>query len=86
MEILYTSHSSKSGQNKLFLDGGQMLYEKWDHGVTTLNRFGRKVYKKFHSKSDAVTYMHGLLATGRWAIYWDKSRSPNFYYSGIEVL
>ena len=66
--------------------GGWRLYEKWDHGVTTFNRLGRKVYKKFHSKADAVAYMHDLLSTGRWAIYWDKSRSPNFYYSGIEIL
>ena len=76
----------KGGQrNKLVIAGGQRLYEKWDHGVTTINDIGRKVYKKFNSKSEALEYMHTLLAEGIWAIYWDRSKSPNFYYAGLEI-
>ena len=81
-----TNHSKESGQSNLIRSGGRKLYEKWDHGVTTINEIGRKVYKKFHSKDEALEYMHKLLATGKWAIYWDRSRSPNFYHPGLELL
>ena len=56
------------------------LYEKWDHGVTTKNEFGRKVYKRFYTKTKALNYMYSLLSKGKWAVYWDASQSPNFYY------
>ena len=81
-----TSHSKESGQSNSIRSGGRKLYEKWDHGVTTINEIGRKVYKKFHSQPEALGYMHKLLAKGKWAIYWDRSRSPNFYYPGLEIL
>lgn len=62
------------------------MYEKWDHGVTTINELGRKVYKKFYSKQEALKYMHKILAKGNWAVYWDKTQSPNFYYAGLELI
>ena len=86
MEVHFTNRLKESGQNKIIRSGGRKLYEKWDHGVTSLNEIGRKVYNKFDSKSEALEYMHKLLATGKWAIYWDRSRSPNFYYPGLEIL
>jgi len=55
------------------------LYEKWDHGVTTKNEYGRKVYKRFYTKNKALNYMYLLLSKGEWAVYWDKNQSPNFY-------
>ncbi len=61
------------------------MYEKWDHGVTTLNELGKKVYKRFYSKEKALEYMHKNLSRGRWAIYWDRERSPKFYYANLEV-
>ena len=85
-ETLSSSHLRESGQNKLIRTGGRRLYEKWDHGVTTINEIGRKVYKKFDSKVEALKYMHKLLGKGKWAVYWDRSQSPNFYYAGIEIL
>ena len=80
------NHLRESGQNNLIRAGGRILYEKWDHGVTTINDFGRKVYKRFYSKEKALEYMHKILAEGRWAVYWDKGRSPNFYYAGVEII
>ena len=62
------------------------MYEKWDHGVTTINELGKKVYKRFYSKQEALKYMHKNLSSGRWAVYWDKTRSPNFFYAEVEVL
>ena len=62
------------------------MYEKWDHGVTTINELGRKVYKKFYSKQEALKYMHKILAKGNWAVYWDKTQSPNFYYAGLVLI
>ena len=55
------------------------MYEKWDHGVTTKNKHGRKVYKRFYTKSKAMEYMYSILSKGIWAVYWDKSQSPKFY-------
>ena len=81
-----TNHSKESGQSNSIRSGGRKLYEKWDHGVTSLNEIGRKVYNKFDSKNEALEYMHRLLAKGKLAIYWDRSRSPNFYYPGLEIL
>ena len=66
--------------------GGHTLYEKWDHGVTTVNDLGKKVYKRFYSKEKALEYMHKNLSSGRWAVYWDKSQSPNFFYAGVETI
>ena len=62
------------------------MYEKWDHGVTTVNELGRKVYKRFHSREKALEYMHKSLSSGRWAVYWDRAKSPNFYYAGVETI
>jgi viroplasmin and RNaseH domain-containing protein len=62
------------------------LYEKWDHGVTTINELGRKVYKKFYSKEKALEFMNKNLSDGRWAVYWDRKQSPNFYYAGVETI
>jgi len=56
------------------------LYEKWDHGVTTKNESGRKVYKRFYTKTKALNYMYSLLSKGKWAVYWDVNQSPNFYH------
>lgn len=86
METLSSSHSKESGQNKLIRAGGRRLFEKWDHGVTTINELGRKVYKRFHSKEKALEYMHKSLSRGKWAVYWDRKKSPNFYYAGVEVI
>ena len=86
MEARCTNHSKESGQSNSIRSGGRKLYEKWDHGVTSINELGRKVYKKFNSKNEALKYMHKLLAAGKWAMYWDRSRSPNFYYPGLEIL
>jgi hypothetical protein len=80
------SHSRESGQNKLIRAGGRILYEKWDHGVTTINELGRKVYKRFYSREKALEYMHKNLSSGRWAVYWDRKQSPNFFYAGIETI
>ena len=85
-ETLFMNLSKESGQNNLIQAGGRKLYEKWDHGVTTLNELGKKVYKRFYSKEKALEYMHKILAEGRWAVYWDKGRSPNFYYAGVEII
>jgi hypothetical protein len=63
-----------------------MLYEKWDHGVTTINELGKKVYKRFYSKQKALEFMNKSLSDGRWAVYWDREKSPNFFYAGVEVL
>ncbi len=76
----------ESGQNNLIRAGGRYLFEKWDHGVTTINELGKKVYKRFYSKEKALEYMHKRLARGNWAVYWDRKQSPNFYYAGVEVL
>ena len=84
--ITSLSHSKESGQNKLIRAGGRILYEKWDHGVTTINELGRKVYKRFYSREKALEYMHESLSSGRWAVYWDRSQSPNFYYAGLETI
>ncbi len=62
------------------------MYEKWDHGVTTVNKLGRKVYKRFYSKEKALEYMHKSLSSGRWAVYWDRAKSPNFYCTGAEII
>ena len=85
-EALSTNLSKESGQNNLIQAGGRKLYEKWDHGVTTFNELGKKVYKRFYSKEKALEYMHKNLSSGRWAVYWDKSQSPNFYYAGVETI
>ena len=85
-EALSTNLSKENGQNKLIRAGGRTLYEKWDHGVTTVNELGRKVYKKFYSKHDALKYMHKNLSRGKWAVYWDRKKSPNFYYAGVETI
>ena len=75
----------ESGQSKIIQAGGRRLYEKWDHGVTTINGLGKKVYKRFYSQEKALEYMHKILAKGKWAVYWDKNKSPNFYYAGVEI-
>ena len=62
------------------------MYEKWDHGVTTINKLGRKVYKRFYSREKALEYMNKSLSDGRWAVYWDRKQSPNFYYAGVETI
>ena len=56
------------------------MFQKWEHGVTTKNELGRKVYKRFYTKTNALEYMYSLLSKGKWAVYWDVSQSPNFYY------
>ena len=53
------------------------MYEKWDHGVTTINELGRKVYKRFYSREKALEYMHKSLS---------REKSPNFYYAGVETI
>ena len=62
------------------------MYEKWDHGVTTINSMGRKVYKKFYSKEKALEYMHKTLSKGLWAIYWYREKSPKFFYPDAEII
>ena len=37
------------------------MYEKWDHGVTTKNELGRKVYKRFYTRTKALNYMYSLM-------------------------
>ena len=83
---LFSNLSRESGQNKHIRAGGRKLYEKWDHGVTTINELGKKVYKRFYSREKALEYMHKSLARGKWAVYWDRESSPNFYYAGVEVV
>jgi len=84
--VTCTNPLKRGGQSKPIRTGGRKLFEKWDHGVTTINNLGRKVYKKFYSKEQALEYLHITLSEGRWAVYWDRSKSPNFYYAGVEVI
>ncbi len=86
IRALSLNHLKESGQNKLIRAGGRILYEKWDHGVTTVNKLGRKVYKRFYSKEKALAYMHKNLSRGMWAVYWDRKKSPNFYYANVETI
>jgi hypothetical protein len=56
------------------------LYEKWDYGVTTKNEQGRKIYKRFYKRERALEYMNTLLSKGKWAVCWDITKSPKFFY------
>jgi len=84
--LIFLICSRKGGLSNIFETGGHTLYEKWDHGVTTINELGKKVYKRFYSKEKALEYMHKNLSSGRWAVYWDRNQSPNFFYAGVETI
>ena len=84
--LIFLICSRKGGLSNIFETGGHTLYEKWDHGVTTINELGKKVYKRFYSKEKALEYMHKNLSSGRWAVYWDRNQSPNFFYAGVEAI
>jgi hypothetical protein len=55
----------------------------WSNNV---NELGRKVYKRFHSKEKALEYMHKACPAEDGQFIGTAKKSPNFYYTGAEII